>query len=160
MEVRRLQPGEGPLLREVRLRALRDAPFAFVSTAAREAAFPEVTWEDRVAFGATFVAVQDGRVSGMATVRLREEDPGAAGLYGLWVDPMLRRCGAARALVEACAAWAIAAGAQRLRLAVMADERARPAAALYRATGFVADGPPLRSDDAGGLLIRHMTRAL
>ena len=43
--VRRLRAGEAGLLRDVRLRALRDAPMAFGSTTAREEAYEPGAWE-------------------------------------------------------------------------------------------------------------------
>jgi hypothetical protein len=45
--VRRLAPGEVELLRDIRLRALKDAPLAFGSTYAREVAFAPAEWERR-----------------------------------------------------------------------------------------------------------------
>ncbi len=44
--VRRIAPDEGETLRAVRLRALADAPLAFGSTHAREAAYPPERWRD------------------------------------------------------------------------------------------------------------------
>jgi hypothetical protein len=43
--VRRLGAGEADLLRDLRLRALREAPMAFGSTLAREEAFEAQEWE-------------------------------------------------------------------------------------------------------------------
>ena len=51
--VRRVEPHEGPRLREVRLAALRDAPEAFASDADEEAAFDAAVWDDRAVRGAT-----------------------------------------------------------------------------------------------------------
>ncbi len=47
MTVRRLAPGEVDLLRDIRLRALKDAPLAFSSNYASEAAFEPAEWERR-----------------------------------------------------------------------------------------------------------------
>jgi hypothetical protein len=47
--VRRLGAHEADLLRDVRLRALRDAPMAFGSTLAREEGYAPETWERRAA---------------------------------------------------------------------------------------------------------------
>ncbi len=137
MRVRRVVEGEGGQLREIRLRALRDAPEAFGSDAAREAAYGPEVWAERAA-GAetvTFVAVDGPRWVGMAAGR---PDGAAVRVLGMWVDPSARGTGAGRALLDAVAAWAASLGAERLELSV--TDRAPAAAALYRAAGFVATG--------------------
>jgi hypothetical protein len=45
--VERVRAAEWRELRELRLRALADAPEAFASTLAREAAFPDDVWRQR-----------------------------------------------------------------------------------------------------------------
>jgi hypothetical protein len=50
--VRRLRADEHALLRDLRLRALSDAPMAFGSTLAREEAFTPDVWQTRAAAGA------------------------------------------------------------------------------------------------------------
>ena len=73
VEIRRIRADEGLRLREVRLRALAEAPLAFGSTLAREQTFPESAWHERAAGGAsgsdraTFIAEGAGRWVGMAT---------------------------------------------------------------------------------------------
>ncbi len=44
--VRRIRPGEGGRLKEVRLRALADAPRAFASTFEAESNRPDGYWDD------------------------------------------------------------------------------------------------------------------
>ena len=51
--VRRLRAHEAELLRDVRLRALRDAPMAFGSTLAREEGYAPEKWERWAAESAT-----------------------------------------------------------------------------------------------------------
>ena len=63
VEVRRVHAAEWKELREVRLRALADAPDAFASTLEREAAFPEEVWRQRAHGGpasASFIVREDG----------------------------------------------------------------------------------------------------
>lgn len=63
---------------------------------------------------------------------------GEAEILTLAVDPAMRRLGAGRALVEAGAALALAAGAGAFFLEVAADNDA--ALALYEAAGFARAG--------------------
>ncbi len=63
---------------------------------------------------------------------------GEAEVLTLAVDPAARRLGAGRALVEAAAGAALAAGAQMLWLEVAEDNAA--ARALYESAGFQAAG--------------------
>ena len=96
--VRRLGAGEADLLRDLRLRALGDAPMAFGSTLAREEAFTSDVWETRAAAGAAgdvqvvFVAEPE---AGLAMGRLEDDDPTTAGLYSMWVAPHARGEGVA-----------------------------------------------------------------
>ncbi|MEZ0294616.1 MAG: GNAT family N-acetyltransferase, partial [Solirubrobacteraceae bacterium] len=92
MRVRRVVAGEGEQLRAIRLRALRDAPEAFGSSAEREAAYASAVWAERAA-GAetvTFVAVEGPRWIGMAAGR---PDGGTVQVLGMWVDPSARGTG-------------------------------------------------------------------
>jgi GNAT superfamily N-acetyltransferase len=149
--VRRLGPGEVDLLRDLRLRALRDAPMAFGSTLAREEAYEPEQWERWAADAArgerqaVFIA-EPG--SGLASGVIDDEDPGLAHLYAMWVAPDGRGTGAGRALVDAVIAWAAERGARRLTTTVTEGNAA--AAVLYAGAGFVDTGgrEPLGHSDA------------
>jgi ribosomal protein S18 acetylase RimI-like enzyme len=138
--VRRLAAGEVQLLRDIRLRALRDAPLAFGSTYAREIAFEPAEWERRARNSAagersvTFVVEpRDGMAAGAI-----HDDSAVAHLYGMWVAPEARGGGAGRALVEAVIAWAAQRGARRLVTSV--TEGNDGALRLYERAGFVDTG--------------------
>jgi GNAT superfamily N-acetyltransferase len=142
MEIRRFKNGDSDLLRDVRLRALRDAPFAFSSWLERELAHPPEFWEGRVEQselgkdGAIFAAIEDERCLGMAGGYFAREKREVANLWGMWVEPEARRRGLGRALVEQVADWARESGARGLLLDVTVCEEAEPAVAFYRRLGF------------------------
>ena len=145
MEIRRVRSGDGGQLRDVRLRALADAPYAYSSSFEREAGLGSEYWEERVTEselgqdGVVFLAVDNARSIGMAGGLLVDEGHTAM-LWGMWVDPRARRCGLGQVLVEAVADWARESGADRVRLAVTDCEASAPAAALYRKLGFAETG--------------------
>jgi ribosomal protein S18 acetylase RimI-like enzyme len=139
--VRRIAAGEADLLRELRLRSLREDPLAFGSTYEREAAPGARDWQRWAAEGATgerqaFYIVEPA--GGLASGAIHDPDDGLAHLYGVWVAPEARGTGAGRALVDAVVAWATASGAHRLVAAVTEGNKA--AARLYAGAGFVDTG--------------------
>ncbi len=145
--MRRLRADEAGALRDLRLRALRDAPEAFWSTWEREAGFGPDEWarraEEAGAGERAVVAVAedgDGRLVGLAGGRLDDEDPARADLWGTWVDPAWRGGGRAvgAAVVEEVVAWARSRGARLLVLWV--SDEVPAAAALYARLGFVPTG--------------------
>jgi GNAT superfamily N-acetyltransferase len=153
VEIRQPVEGEAARFRELRLRALKDAPFAFGSSFERERRLSLSEWE-AVALGSgwghsvgvVFVAVGGDVWLGMAGGFLREHDLGVAVLWGLWVSPVARRQGLGRQLAEAVVDWARAAGAPRLELSV--TDRADAAMALYTELGLEPTGEqrPLEKD--------------
>jgi ribosomal protein S18 acetylase RimI-like enzyme len=152
MKIRRVHKEDAARLREIRLRALHDAPYAFSSWFEREAEYPPDVWERRAADSeaavdsAVFVAVDAERWFGMAGGYFPTGGREAATLWGLWVAPAVRRQGVAGHLVEAVAGWAMSRGVARLELSV--TDRAHAAAALYHRLGFTETGErrPLASE--------------
>lgn len=149
--VRRLGADEADLLRDVRLRALREAPMAFGSTVAHEARYKRQKWERWAAEAArgerqaVFIAEP---AAGMASGVIDDEDPALAHLYAMWVAPEARGSGAGRALLEAVVAWATERGAERLTTSVTDGNAV--AAGLYTTAGFADTGrrEPLGHSDA------------
>ena len=149
MEVRQARAADSEMLRELRLRALADAPDAFASTLEKEAAFPEQVWRQRaegVAGSVDFIACEDGAGIGMAAIFAEADVPGRMHLVGMWVHPRHRRRGVARALVEQAVRWAEADRASEVVLWV-ADHNI-PARRLYERAGFqpTGDHQPLPSN--------------
>lgn len=129
-------PAEWRTVREVRLRALEDAPEAFASSFAEEVDRPEAWWIEGMTKLAWFVAESDdavvGVVAGMPVGDHVE-------VISMWVAPSHRGTGAADALLSAVVEWAAAQGKAGLCLALASDnDRARH---FYERGGFVATGP-------------------
>ena len=146
VEIRRLGEPDWPLLREIRLRALADAPAAFGATHAEEQQLSESDWRGRLSSGAAqFVAVDGDGPIGIA-VGL----PGASGdadewlLVSMWVAGSHRGQRVAQQLIGAVVAAARAAGAARVRLAVVRGNDS--ALRAYLRDGFVVDGAPYPMD--------------
>ena len=139
VEIRALPPTDWRLVREVRLRSLRESPQAFTSTYAREKAFDESTWRDRATTCRWFAAVEDGRAVGVAGgVDGWSDDPGRRELVGMWVEPAHRGRGISRELLGAVSDWARSVGATVLSLGVRSSNR--DARAAYLRMGLLPAG--------------------
>lgn len=146
--VRRIRGGEWAELRDLRLRALADAPDAFATTHAEAEALPDSHWRQAVPVRATsttqstFVAVDGRRFVGLVGGYEPDHDLGCVHLVQMWTAPETRRRGVGRMLVGAVIEFA---AARPVRLAVVrGNDRAR---LLYEDMGFVPDErPPLPGD--------------
>lgn len=137
--IRAAAPEDWRTVREVRLAALADAPFAFGSTYERERGFTERDWRKRFAADSvTLVAWLDGQPVGIAGGIPTGDEDGGIDLVSMWVHPTARGRGLGEALVSAVARWA----AQRdaLALALWVTETNAPARRLYDRCGFVPTG--------------------
>jgi len=143
VEVRRVRPDEWDALRDTRLRALEDAPEAFATRFEEARLRPDdwwIDWAARSAIGdsqAMFLAWEGAAPLGMVGTFVAEN--GRRWLIAMWTDPAARGRGVGRALVEATAEFARAAGSDHLFLQVM--EGNESAASLYRSCGFEDIGP-------------------
>jgi ribosomal protein S18 acetylase RimI-like enzyme len=142
--VRRIQPGDGPAFRDVRLRALQADPTAFASSYELEAdRSPDSwsTWAAATSAGndqAMFVAESGDRLVGLAGAFRIEGNPRSLHLIAMWVEPGFRGYGHGRTLTEAVVSWARQADADDLGLWVVAgNEVARH---LYESCGFIDTG--------------------
>ena len=138
MVVRRAVPGDEPILRALRLRALSDTPDAFGSTYERELARTDADWRRWLSPGATFILTDEGAAKGIVAGGHDAADRGIVQLMAMWVDASLRGHGASDALVSSVLAWALAEGALVVRLAVIESNiRARR---CYERNGFLDTG--------------------
>lgn len=112
--VRRITAADGAMLRDLRLRALTDTPWAFGSTFALEVDRTQAEWDERAASGAagsercTVLAFVSGECVGLVGGFRNEEDRYHADvdLVSMWVAPEHRGNGVADALVDAILEWA------------------------------------------------------
>lgn len=164
VEIRRIAAGEWRELRQLRLRALVDAPDAFTSTYQEESIRSDPHWagwatelaEEGSSFG--LVADSDGRWIGMAVGGPHRDFPGEAGLYAMWVDPSARGAGIAHALVEGVVTWARSAGFPVLRLRVTISNDA--AVRLYVRCGFSDAGLRVPLREGSDVMTMSMTMEL
>ena len=145
--IRALAADEWPLLRDLRLRALRDAPDAFGPTFEENAERPEAWWREGARRFADseaadlLIAERDGQAVGLVSAVGRE---GEGGVGAMWVDPEARRAGVAgRLLARACE---VLAGRGCTRITLKVTRTNDRAIALYASFGFVPTGEvhPLR----------------
>ena len=140
--VRRVVPGDWPLLRSLRLEALRDTPLAYLETHAAAAAAPEGEWRYRATRGSAggdslqLLALREGRPVGTAITLPGDDD--AWWVVGVYLQPAERGRGSLGRLVDGLAAHARAAGGRLLRLEVHEDNRR--ARAAYARLGFAETG--------------------
>ena len=141
VQVRRLGQQDWKALRDVRLAALADAPYAFWATFQEESRFEQDQWRRFLKAAAWWTASRNDRVVGVVAVLRRGETLDEAELIAMWVAPDERRRGTAAQMLQAVCEWARAAGTQTLTLWV--TEGNNPAKRLYESWGFQAtgDGP-------------------
>ncbi|HSD87074.1 MAG TPA: dihydropteroate synthase [Kofleriaceae bacterium] len=145
LAIRPVRPDEWRTWRDLRLRALADAPDAFGETLAESQNRDEAAWRSWVAPRADairLVAVRDGVPVGMMVVAIAE-DARRANVYAMWVAPEARRAGAGRRLIETGLTWARQQAALDVELRVSDGQSA--ARALYESCGLRSTG------DRGGL---------
>lgn len=124
--------------REVRLRALADAPDAFAASHEQEEAYDDAEWLRRVTTNAWFLVRADGETVGLACGIPEPHDDAGRHLVGMWVEPAFRGRGLSDLLVAAVMAWARRERAETLALWVV-DGNDR-ALGLYERLGFEATG--------------------
>jgi ribosomal protein S18 acetylase RimI-like enzyme len=139
MAIRPVRRDEAASLREIRLRALGDAPQAYFASLESEEGLPLSYWEDWATSEdkVVFVAEEDGSWLGMAGAFVHPDKRGTVSLWWLWLAPSAPP-EPRRRLVDARANWARERGAVRLELAVAENNGA--AIALHRSLGFVPTG--------------------
>jgi GNAT superfamily N-acetyltransferase len=145
IRIRRLRGDEGALLRELRVRSLRDSPDAFGQTAEEAARQPGSDWTAAARAGATgdrrawFVAERTafpGAVAQPVGIVLgRRRPPSTVMVFSMWVDASVRRRGVGRRLIEAVETWSSAWAATHSVLWVFGTNE--PALRFYDRIGYL-----------------------
>ena len=143
-----VRAGEAAQLRELRMRALADAPEAFGSSVEHEEQFSDEQWAQLADGGdeiGVYVAIDSEDWIGMAAGRWFARDRGVVQLWGMWIDPSRRGERIGERLANAVRGWASDHGGRFLRLGVIDGSRA---IAFYERLGFVDTGErrPLTRD--------------
>jgi ribosomal protein S18 acetylase RimI-like enzyme len=149
-------------LRDIRLRALRDSPEAFLTTVAQAEKEPDEFWSSRAAlaahgerWGICLAYTDQGEAIGMASGVEDPEIPGVVELVQMWVDPTWRHQSVGAQLVAAIIAWS-APRADRIRLGVAEDNHA--AIDLYTRCGFMPTGEEQPFEGRPGIATQYYER--
>ena len=159
--IERITPQTALVFKDVRLRALLDAPTAFSSTYAREAQFPDEEWMKRSvrwsSDGSVAFLAMDGD-GGCGIVGAYEENARCAQVISMWVDPGFRRAGVGRALIDAVVEWAGSRAVRELKLMVTSVNPV--AIAFYGRLGFNMTGKTAVYPNDAAIIEYEMLRAL
>lgn len=147
--VTRIRAGQWRILKDVRLRALEDAPYAFGTTLAEGQERTDRDWEDMARDHATlldrayFMAYVGDNPCGMAGCY--RTAPDTVMLTAMWVAPEFRGQKIGEQIVRAVIKWAREGGATTLEAWVSEDN---PARFFYQKIGFKETSltEPLRSN--------------
>jgi GNAT superfamily N-acetyltransferase len=151
MVVRAVAADEWKALREVRLAALLDAPYAFYSSYEQAAARDESEWRDWPRGGIAFLAWLGGEPVGMVGAAPALADPTRGDLIAMWVAPPARGTGVSDELVRAAVDWGRDQGWTVIDLEVAPGNE--PAVRLYARNGFLLIGESTHI--TAGLAMRH-----
>lgn len=136
MEIVALTEDDWAVFRDVRLRGLAEAPYAFGSTLAGEQANTEADWRSRVRARRLLVIAREGDAV-IGTVGAYGQPP-VIDLITMWVAPEARGRGVGAALVDRIIAHAREIGCEAINVAVSEDNHR--AERLYARAGFVRTG--------------------
>jgi ribosomal protein S18 acetylase RimI-like enzyme len=158
--VRSFSPGEWPVYKALRLRALEDSPNAFGSTLAMELERTETAWAERLRNAASsgqdcaFLAECEGTPSGLVWAKADPNEPSTVHILQMWVAPNARGHGAGDILLKAAVHWARQYGARFAKLGATCGDT--PAVRLYRRAGFLEVGAPEPIRPGSAVLSQNM----
>ena len=141
IEVRRIKANEAMISRDVRIRALTDAPYAFGGTLEDVLNQPLQDFEDNAKrwseseVSTSFLAFDNEKAVGMAGAFF-EEGSNRAFLCAMWVEPEYRQSGVGKIIVKTVISWLSERGADTV-YAWVADANSN-AIKFYQCLGFSA----------------------
>lgn len=152
LQLKPVLPEDWRRLKDIRLRALADAPEAFGTTLVQAQAYSDAEWQARARRfsesppAAGCLASVNGVPCGMASAFPSAEGTHAAELTAFWVAPEQRGQGVADAMVTLLIRWVAAQGFAVLEAGVVEDNHR--AIAFYKRVGFTETGQsePFRGD--------------
>jgi ribosomal protein S18 acetylase RimI-like enzyme len=158
-----ITPRNAMIFKEIRLRALQDAPSAFSSSYAKEARLSDADWIERAAQwsgpqSVAYLTLDKAIACGIAGAFLDHDDVTRAHLISMWVAPAHRRLGIASSLVKAITDWAHMQRARTLQLLVTSNNE--PAIKLYERLGFRMTGWTAPHPNDPDLCDCEMSRAI
>lgn len=139
-----LKKGELVLVKELRLRALKDAPRAFAESFREAAQKDDAYWQHMVDAltppnpQRMFIAQESEWKIGSVFALLDSNDRKCGRLGGMWVHSNYRRRGAGHALVRAVQDWAVRLDLQQIKLWV--EDSAGGPKSFYTKLGFAETG--------------------
>lgn len=140
--IERITPQTALVFRDVRLRALLDAPTAFSSTYAKESRFSDEEWMKRSvrwsSDGSAIFLALDGDIGCGIIGAFEEDNAQRAQVISMWVDPGFRRGGVGKGMMDAVVDWARSRAVRELRLMVTSVNQG--AIAFYQRMGFRLTG--------------------
>ena len=154
-QIRRLEPSDAALYREIRLEGLRKSPEAFGSTLEKENAQPLSWFETALGRTDIFGAFLDGTLAGVAAYAAHEGSKQAhkATLWGMYVRDTARKSGLGKKLVAAVLDHA-RERVEMVQLTVVSEND--DARRLYTASGFVEYGYEKRGLKQDGRYFDHV----
>jgi GNAT superfamily N-acetyltransferase len=139
----RLGPEDWEELREIRLRALADAPDAFGAVLAEVEAYDDRVWRDRLATNNPTYVVREATGTVAMAGGFAPPDSSVAFVWGMWTAPAARGRGHSSALLHTVVTWARTIGRTPHLHVTEGNDAARR---LYVRHGFEPTGTwePLR----------------
>ena len=163
VSIDRIKAGEWQVLRDIRLRSLKDSPEAFGQHYNEAIAMPDDEWKSIARSSASgnrriWLFAHDDAAEPVGVVQGRRRPPADCLLFSMWVAPEARRLGVGQSLVDAIQDWGQTWGAARVVLWVLAANE--PAMRFYDRIGFsvLNDGPDAASGRAYGAVAMERRR--
>ena len=160
ISIRRIKIGEADLYKQVRLRSLQDAPYAFSTTYDSALQRSAESWRkqaERTAQGsdrATFIAFSDDVPIGMAALYRLEEEIDVGEVLQVWIASEYRGASVAKDLMDAILKWA---GENNFRNIIAGVTKGNTRALkFYTKYGFSVPDQPATDNSEGIYLMKEV----